>query len=89
MILGSTFKRSYKDACERLNMKTLSERRKDLSAKFASKASNHPIHSSWFSKNPESNTRTKKLTYKPVCTRTDIFRKSAIPFLKTLINENQ
>ena len=87
VILGSNYK-SYEEACQELKVKTLTERRKELSLKFAKKASSHPVHSSWFSRNPEENiTRTKKPTYKPVCTRTDRFKKSAIPYLTSLLNE--
>ena len=87
VILGSNY-RTYEEACLELNVKTLTERRKELSVKFGKKASSHPVHKSWFVKNPEENiTRTKKPTYKPACTRTDRFRKSAIPYLTTLLNE--
>ena len=86
-ILGSSY-RSYEEACEELDMKTLAVRRKELSIKFAKKASKHPIHQTWFLKNPtDTTTRTKKPTFKPACTRTDRFRKSAIPYLTNLLNE--
>ena len=74
MLLGSNY-RSYEDACEELDMKTLAERRKDLCIK----ASNHPDHLAWFIRNPTDNTtRTKKPIYKLACTRTNRLRKSAI-----------
>ena len=89
VILGSSYI-SYEEACEELNVKTLAVRRKELSIKFAKKASKHPIHQTWFIKNPtETTTRTKKPTFKPACTRTDRFRKSAIPYLTSLLNELQ
>ena len=87
VILGSSY-RSYENACEELQMKTLAERRKYLCIKFAKKASNHPVHQAWLIRNPTDNTnRKKKPTYKPACTRTDRFRKSAIPYLTNLLNE--
>ena len=60
MILGSAYN-TYEEALEELHMKTLSARRKELALKFTKKASEHPIHQSWFSQNPEeSYTRLKK-----------------------------
>ena len=52
MIQGSEY-RTYEEALDELEMKTLHDRRKELSLKFARKASNHPIHKNWFVKNPE------------------------------------
>ena len=87
VILGSSYI-SYKEAYEELDIKTLAVRRKELSIKFAKKASKHPINQTWFIKNPtETTTRTKKPTFKPACTRTYRFRKSAIPYLTNLLNE--
>ena len=89
VILGSKYK-SYEEALEELEMKTLSERREDLALKFARKASKHPTHKTWFVQNPTENlTRLKKPTFKPVCYRTDRFLKSAIPFLTNLLNEDK
>ena len=87
IILGSNYV-SYEDALKKLKMKTLSERRKILCLKFAKKASSHPEHKKWFVENHQSqNTRSKKPTYKPVCTRTERFMNSAIPYLTNLLNE--
>ena len=87
VILGSKY-RSYEDAGEELGIKTLAERRKDLCTKFANKASNQPVHKAWFVINPTDNTtKIRKPTYKPACTRTDRFSKSAIPYLTNLLNE--
>ena len=89
VILASQYY-TYQAACDQLSMKTLSERRKLLSKKFAIKASKHPVHSSWFVKNQEtSKTRVEKPIFKPVCARTERFMKSAIPYLTNLLNENQ
>ena len=87
IILGSRYT-SYEEALTELNMKTLAERRKVLSMKFAKKANKHPIHRTWFAENNNIyDTRIKKAKYKPVCTRTDKFMKSAIPYLTSLLNE--
>ena len=89
VILGSTYK-SYEEALEELDMKTLTERRKDLALKFARKASKHPTHQTWFVKNPTENpTRLKKPPFKPVCYRTSRFLNSALPFLTNLLNEDK
>ena len=89
VILGSEYN-SYEEALEKLNMKTLKDRRKELALKFAKKASIHPIHQTWFVQNPEeSSTRLKKPKYKPVCYRTSRFLNSAIPFLTNLLNEDK
>ena len=87
VILGNKYT-TYEEACSHLNMKTLAERRKELSLKFAKKASVHPIHQTWFVQNQESTTRLKKPTFKPVCGRTERFLKSAIPYLTNLLNES-
>ena len=89
VILGSHYN-TCEEACEKLKMKTLSERRKLLSIKFAVKASKHPVHKTWFVQNQEeSKTRVDKPKYKPVCARTERFLKSAIPYLTDLLNESQ
>ena len=89
IILGSSYS-SYEEACHILHFKKLSERRKELALKFATKASRHPIHSKWFIENPtEQYTRLKKPTYKPACGRTERFLSSAIPYLTNLLNESK
>jgi hypothetical protein len=87
IILGAGYM-SYEEALITLHLKPLSERRRILAKKFATKASKHPIHSNWFIRNPEDQyTRLRKPTYKPVCGRTDRFLRSAIPYLTNLLNE--
>ena len=89
IILGASY-HSYEEACQILNFKQLSERRKELALKFATKASKHPIHSKWFIPNPtEQYTRLQKPTFKPVCGRTERFLHSAIPYLTSLLNETK
>ena len=51
IILGADYS-SYEEATFTLNLKTLSERRRILAKKFATKASKHPTHSNWFVKKP-------------------------------------
>ena len=87
VILGSRYQ-TYEEACNKLNMETLSRRRENLSTKFALKSSNHPLHSHWFVINQEvSKTRSEKPAYKPVQGRTERLLKSAIPYLTSLLNK--
>ena len=87
IILGSNYV-SYEAALTELNMKSLAERRQILCLKFAKKASQHPDHRRWFVENTQTyDTRIKKQPYKPVCTRTARFMKSAIPYLTSLLNK--
>ena len=58
VILGRKYT-SYEEACTKLNMKTLAERRKDLSVKFAIKASKHRVHHTWFVRNTEDHMATR------------------------------
>ena len=78
---------SYNNACETLDMDTLSKRREVLSYHFAEKASKHPEHSQWFVQNvANTNTRSKKPPYMPAQGRTQQFAKSTIPYLTKLLN---
>jgi hypothetical protein len=87
VILGSKYS-SYEEACTILKMESLSKRREALSLKFATKASEHPIHRQWFELyHGENRTRMEKPTYKPVLGRTERLLKFAIPFLTNLLNK--
>ena len=85
IILGQ----NYENSLLMLNMKTLSSRRETLSLKFAKKAMEHPRHSAWFETQTDIvNTRSVKLPFKPVITRTDGLKKSPIPYMTSLLNNN-
>ena len=87
VILGVQY-RSYEDACEKLSMETLYNRREKLALHFANSAVNHPVHNSWFMENDTSrNTRSDKQAFKPAQARTNRFLKSAIPYLTNLLNQ--
>ena len=63
VILGSEYKH-YEDALVDLQMEALTQRRKELTLRFAKKASKHTHHQNWFSKNPiENHTRLRKSIY--------------------------
>ena len=88
IILGQNYI-SYENSLLKLNMKTLSSRRETLSLKFAKKAMEHPRHSTWFETQTDTvNTRSVKLTFKPAITRTERLRKSPIPYMTSLLNNN-
>ena len=87
MILGIQYK-SYEEACAKLSMETLYNRREKLALHFAKNAVNHPVHSAWFMENDISrNTRSDKQPFKPAQARTNRFLKSAIPYLTDLLNQ--
>ena len=87
VIIASRYN-THKEACQQLNMETLSKRREKLSIKFANNSSKHPIHSQWFVPyQEESVTRSEKPAFKPVQGRTERLLKSAIPYLTSLLNK--
>ena len=58
--LGSNYF-NYLNALDKTELESLEVRRTSLCQKFATKASKHPKHSSWFSiSEPRPNTRSKK-----------------------------
>ena len=95
IILGDGYK-SYKHALQKLEMKSLESRRKDLCLAFAKKALKSDKFSRWFSYNEESdpmvNTRyaeNKTVTkLKPVTTRTRRYLRSPIPYLTNILNQD-
>ena len=95
IILGDSYK-SYKHALQKLEMKSLETRRRDLCLAFAKKALKSEKYSKWFCYNEESepmvNTRyaeTKTVTtLKPVTTRTRRYLRSPIPYLTNILNQD-
>ena len=81
--------RSYGEALDITKLERLDKRRIALSLNFAKKATKHPEHSKWFSKqdvNTNMQTRALKPTYKPVQARTNRLLKSPVPYLTQLLN---
>ena len=88
IILGVDYA-SYANALSVLNMKTLSDRRHDLSLKFAQKSLKHEKYSSWFCSNDvTSNTRSTKPDLKNVEALKRRFEKSPLYYLTKLLNEH-
>jgi hypothetical protein len=87
IILGKEYK-SYENSLNKLGMPTLHERREILCAKFAKKALKSEKFSTWFVRDrKEVNTRRKANTVREVDTRTTRFRKSALPFITSILNK--
>ena len=88
VILGKDYI-SYENSLSVLGMKKLENRREALCAQFARKAPKSDKVSSWFVRDQkEVNTRRTEKTVKEVQTRTSRFRKSALPYIKTILNKS-
>ena len=91
IILGRTYN-GYENALQKLDIKSLEERRLDLCLKFVKKSAKDEKYKHWFVKAdaPSVNTRSKKdpKPYKPVHARTDRYKESPLPFLTNLLNSS-
>ena len=69
-------------------MERLDERRMKLIISFAKKTAKNPKFAHWFLQNKESDRkhRVPQTQYKTVHTRTERFKRSAIPFMTDLLN---
>ena len=86
----------YEKCLRILEVQKLAERRSKLCLTFAKKAETHPKYKNWFVPAevitpPTMNTRSDKTLvqtkYKPVPTRTEMYRDSPLPFLTGLLND--
>ena len=82
---------SYQNALKKMDLITLSDRRYNLSFKFAMKAAKHDKYSTWFtpSSKPVMNTRSIKPAFKPVQARLARYLKSPISYLTKLLNSQK
>ena len=89
IILGDNFE-GYEDALAELNLQRLSDRRNMLCLNFARKAIKSKKYKNWFEVQTQIGieTRSEKNILKPVTARTRNFKKSPIPHLTALLNEN-
>ena len=86
IILGPKYI-SYENALKSVNLESLKMRREKLSLSFGRKSLKSHPH--WFVEdNKTINTRRKATELRNVTTRTKRFRKSAIPYLTSLINQH-
>ena len=84
IIVGSM---QYSKALDKLNLKTLVERRDMLINKFAIKTSKHPVFSEWFSKNLHTVNTRYKISFLEVPTRCERWKRSPIPMMTKLLNK--
>ena len=79
---------NYTKSLKALNMKTLENRRSELCLNFAKKAHNSEKFRTWFANNDSKycKTRSEKNVLKLVKTRTQKYKKSAIPYLTNILN---
>ena len=82
IILGDGYI-SYDRALRTLNMDTLSDRRRSLCMSFAKKAYVSDKFNSWFSESGDNSDTVLKV----VKTRTSRYRKSPLPYLTDLLNQ--
>ena len=90
VILGPSYL-CYENALSQTGLKRLDVRREQLSLTFAKKTAKHPLHSSWFKKQPENehiNTRSAKPKFAPVQARTQRLKRSPIAYLTQLLNDD-
>ena len=90
IILGPSYI-CYENALSQTALKRLDERRDQLCLTFAKKTLKHPLHSSWFKKQPENthiHTRQAKPKFLPVQARTQRLQKSPVPYMTQLLNDN-
>ena len=89
LIYGARF-RSYTWALHEANMKTQSEQRKKLFEKFTRSCINSKKFSKWFCRADKEQgmvTRSRKMRFKQVATRTQQYAKSPIPQMVELANK--
>jgi hypothetical protein len=88
IILGSNYL-NYENGLETLKLERLNKRRENLSKKFAGKAFKSEKFTSWIVKDSnENNTRRKAQKVKNVQARTRRLRKSPLPYLTSLLNQD-
>ena len=91
IILGQNYI-GYDSALLQTKLQRLDIRRTTLSLSFAKKSARHPLHSNWFCKQQQDNskmkTRAPKPTFKPAKARTQRLMKSPIPYLTGLLNDD-
>ena len=90
IILGRDFT-SYRNACSRLGLPTLSSRREDLTRAFASSLQRSELFRSWLPPErgqiSQRSTRSSK-DLDPAHCNTERYKKSAIPYMTRLLNND-
>ena len=88
VILGDSYTK-YAEALKECNLERLDERRDSLIEKFAVSTAANPKFSHWFKETSPGKrpARCRDNKYKSVVSRTESFRKSAIPRMTEILNE--
>ena len=89
IILGKNYV-SHENSLKELKLEKLVDRRESLCLKFARKCVENPKTTKWFPKNPP-NEHDLRNPNKFLVThaKTERFKKSSIPYLQNLLNDNQ
>ena len=90
IILGNRFS-SYKNGLKELNMDTLDERRKKICLKFAKNCLKNEKVKNMFPQNESKHGMTlrRRNRFKVNKLRTQRYKKSAVPYMQTLLNNNE
>ena len=90
VILGNSYS-SYKNGLDKLNIQTLSERREQICFRFAKKSLKNDKARSMFQKSKTEHCMKKRKTqkYKIRLAKTKRFKKSAIPYMVKLLNDDE
>ena len=90
VILGNNYT-SYKNGLDKLNIQTLSERREQICFRFAKKSLKNDKARSMFQKSKTEHCMKKRKTqkYKIRLAKTKRFKKSAIPYMVKLLNDDE
>ena len=90
IILGKTYNK-YKEGLKMLNLQTLNQRRKMLCLKFARKCLMNEKVRKIFPKNTSKHKMKKRKTkpFKQSKINTERYKKSAIPYMRRLLNKDE
>ena len=90
VIMGENFT-NYSEAIKECNLERLDKRRNDLIERFAVNTADNPKFKHWFKENSPSkkNNRNRMSKLKPVTTRTEKYKKSAIPRMTEILNNRE
>ena len=89
LIMGNRYQ-GYKQALEHMKLDSLKERRDKMALSFAKKSLKLDTFSKFFPLNKAKHLMTKRNPEKYVvnCAKTERYRRSAVPFLQRLLNED-
>ena len=78
---------SFKNTLQKAQIKSLSQRRRDIMSKFSKQAEKSKMFCDWFVKaQKQTNTRSLKPIYKPIQCRTNRYERTALPEITRVIS---